>query len=165
MKKNLVFLQPVTSENLSAVWNLKADPNLVAPNNWSLAEAYISLREAVDEDELDFAETPFAILHNETVVGFAMISLEDGEDIDAGENIYWLSRFMIDDKHQGKGYGKEAMAWLINWVKSKPHGYEVKCFYTSVVPTSDIATKLYERMGFVKTGAQIEDEDIMKLVL
>ena len=161
----MITLQPISEENFIDVLELKASEDLVAPNYESLAEAYISLREAVEEDELQFAEMPFAILHDETIVGFAMVCLEDGEDLNVGSEIYWLSRLMIDDKYQGKGYGKAAMTALIDFVKSKPHEHNVKYFYTSVVPSSHIATKLYERMGFEKTDQVLGGEDVMQLVL
>ena len=161
----MITLQPISEDNFLDVLELKASEDLVAPNRESLAEAYLSLKEAVDEGELHFAEMPFAILHDETVVGFAMVCFEDGEEVNADGEIYWLSRLMIDEKHQSKGYGKAAMATLIDLVKTKPHDCDVKYIYTSVVPSSHIATKLYERMGFEKTGQVLGGEDVMQLVL
>jgi len=95
-----------------------------------------------------------------------MIGLEDGEDIKAGGEIYWLSRLMIDEKHHKKGYGKQAMAALIYYAKSQPHGRKVNYFYTSVVPDAKGgAEKFYIGLGFENTGAKWGDEDLMKLIL
>ena len=164
----MITLQPVTTENFEDVLDLKADEALVASNSYSLAEAYCELKEALEDGEnyaKHYYDNPYAIAKDDTIVGFLMMAYEDGEDIKAGSDIYWLSRFMIDEKHQGKGYGKAAMKVFIDLVKSKPHGYEVKYIYTSVVPTSVVAVKLYESVGFTKTGAQFGGEDLMKLVL
>ena len=164
----MITLKPITVENFEEVLELRASEEFVAPNAYSLAEAYCDLKEALENGEQyrqHRYSIPYAIACNETIVGFLKMGYEDGKDINAGGDIYWLGRFMIDEKHQGKGYGKAAMAVFIDFVKSKPHGYEVKYIYTSVVPNNHIATKLYERMGFVKTGAQLEDEDLMRLVL
>jgi len=161
----MISLQPVTYENFDAVINLKAPKGLVAANVISLADAYCSLKETLENGQLEYAETPYAILHDNEVVGFLMFTYEDGEDINAGRDIFWLSRFMIDDKHQGKGYGKAALALFIDLIRSKPHGKEVKHIYTSIVPTAPVAPKFYESMGFVKTGGMLEDEEIARFEL
>jgi len=164
----MITLQPITENNFEDVLDLRASEEFVATNAYSLAESYCDLKEAVENGEQyqqHCYSIPFAIVKDETIVGFLKLGFEDGEDINAGAEIYWLGRFMIDEKHQGKGYGKMAMEVVIDFVKSKPHGYEVKYIYTSVVPNNHIATKLYERVGFVKTGEQLDGEDLMKLVL
>ena len=164
----MITLKPITGVNFEEVLKLRASEEFVAPNAYSLAEAYCDLKEAVENGEQyrqHRYSVPFAILNDETIVGFLKTGYEDGEDINAGGDIYWLGRFMIDEKHQGKGYGKAAMTVFIDWVRSKPHGYEVKYIYTSVVPNNHIAAKLYERVGFVKTGIQFHGEDLMRLEL
>ena len=164
----MITLQPITEDNIEDVLELRASEDFVAPNSYSLAEAYCDLKEAIENGEQykqHRYSIPYAIANDETIVGFLKMGYEDGEDINAGGDIYWLGRFMIDEKHQGKGYGKAAMAVFIDLVKSKPHGYEVKYIYTSVVPNNLVAAKLYERVGFVKTGAQLDGEDLMRLVL
>ena len=164
----MITLQPIAEENFEEVLELKASEEFVATNAYSLAEAYCDLKVAIENGEQyqkHQYSIPFAIVDDETAVGFLMIGYEDGEDINAGSDIYWLGRFMIDEKHQGKGYGKAAMKLVIDYVKSKPHGYDVKYIFTSVVPNNDVATKLYERMGFIKTGEQFYGEDLMLLVL
>ena len=161
----MITLQPITEDNFEDVLKLQALEDFVAPNSYSLAEAYCSLKYFADKNEPYLAEIPFAIVHGETVVGFTMVAFEDGEDVNSNSEIYWMSRFMIDENHQGKGYGKAAVTALINFIKTNPHGCEVKYFYTAVVPNNHIATKLYERMGFVKTGQVLGGEDVMRLIL
>jgi len=161
----MIMLHFVNEDNLDDVLKLKAAEKFVAPNYYSLAEAYVSLKESIDKNEPNIAEIPFAINNGDITVGFAMIAFEDGKDVGSDGEIYWISRFMIDESQQGKGYGKAAIAALIEYVKTKPHGREVRYVYTSVVPDNYIAAGLYERMGFVKTGGQLGGEDLMKLVL
>jgi len=164
----MITMQPITESNFEEVLGLKASEDFVATNAYSLAEAYCDLKEAIENGEQyqkRCLSIPYAIADGDTMVGFMKIGFEDGEDINAGGNIYWLGRFMIDEKHQGKGYGKAAMEMFIDYVKSKPYGHEAKYIYTSVVPNNDVAAKLYERVGFVKTGVEFDGEDLMKLVL
>lgn len=163
----MITLQPITEDSFEDVLDLKASEDFVAPNSYSLAEAYLSLKEAVDNGEAHLMnmDVPYAIVNDETVVGFLMICFEDGKDVLADGSIYWLGKFMIDEKHQGKGYGKAAMAQLIDFVKSKPNGNEAKCFYTAVVPSNFVAAKTYAGVGFEKTGQVLNGEEVMRLVL
>jgi len=161
----MVILQPITEENFEEVLALKASEDLVAPNHESLAEAYISLKEAVDEGEPHLAEIPFAIVHDETVVGFAMVCFEDGEDVNSDGDIFWLSRLMIDEAHQRKGYGKAAMALLLDFARSKPNGCEPKYAYTSYAPENQGASKTYASLGYEKTGQMLHSEEVVRLIL
>jgi len=161
----MITLQPISEDNVYDVLALKADDQFVAPNSESLAEAYLSIRSAID-DKKHYTDVPYAILKDEVVVGFLMIAYEDGEDVYSDDgNIYWLSRFMIDEKYQNKGFGKEALMKLIDYIKTKPDGNEAKSFYTSVIPDNYVATKFYVSAGFKKTGKLLEDEEIMRLIL
>ena len=47
----MISLQPLTENNFEDVLKLTASEELVAPNSYSLAEAYLSLKEAVDSNE------------------------------------------------------------------------------------------------------------------
>lgn len=160
----MINLQPITEDNFIEVLELEAS-DMVAPSSESLAEAYISLRESIDEDELPFAEMPFAILYDETVVGFAMVCFEDGEDVNAGCEIFWLSRLMIDEAHQGKGYGRAAMKLLLDFAKTKPTGIEAKYAYTSYSPDNEAAAKTYASLGYEPTGQILHKEVVVRLAL
>ena len=49
------------------------------------------------------------------VVGFLMYDVPDADDDDRVASIY---RFMIDRKHQGKGYGRAALAKALEEIKA-----------------------------------------------
>jgi|GEM_PF-6950688 diamine N-acetyltransferase len=53
---------------------------------------------------------------------------------------------MVDEKHQGKGYGKAAMLELIRRLKLHP---EVEIIATSHLKTNKTAASLYKSLGFV----------------
>jgi len=160
----MITLQPISEDNFRDVLKLRASEELVAPNFYSLAEAYCSLIDAVNKG-VPQCDLLFAIVNDKTVVGFAMMTFEDGKDVNSDSEIYWMSRFMIDENHQAKGYGKAALALLIDHIKTKPHDCDVKYFYTAVVPTNHIATKTYASLGFEKTGQVWGSEDVMRLIL
>lgn len=83
--------------------------------------------------------SPVAIYYNEEVIGFAMYG-SFGPNKDT-----WIDRIMIDEKYQGKGYGKMAMMNLIEIVSKK---YEVNTIYLSIVEENILAYNLYKSIGF-----------------
>ena len=68
----------------------------VATNAYSLSQAYAQ-PECV----------PLALYDGDTPVGFTMYGL-DVEDTE-----YWIYRLMIDQRHQSKGYGRQALAMVL----------------------------------------------------
>jgi diamine N-acetyltransferase len=92
----------VTSENVRAACKLKTRPDqedLVAPVAWSLAEAY-----TVPE-----IAWPRLIYDGDQLVGFIMAAFAP-EDEPLFHSYLW--RLNIGAEHQGKGYGRFAVAAL-----------------------------------------------------
>ncbi len=135
-----VTLREITKENLSDILRLKVAPqqeHFVASNAVSLAQAHFE------------PETPWfrAIYAGEMPVGFLML------EYDREYETYNLWRFMIDERHQGRGYGRRALALLFAHVKTLPRA---DAFYTSCAPAEGGPGPFYEKMGFAYTG---EEED------
>jgi diamine N-acetyltransferase len=97
-----------------------------------------------------------AVYADETPIGFVM--LED----DAANAEYFLWRFMIDARFQGYGFGRQALALLIEHVKTRPNA---SALYTSCVPGEGSPGPFYEKMGFVYTGEVSDEELVMRLDL
>ena len=129
-----VRLQPVTWENFAAVIALTVSPEqaeFVAPNVHSIAEAY-----------LEPTWTPLAIYAGDDLVGFTQF----GRDDETGR--WWLMRYMIDARHQGKGYGTAALPIVIDLMVERHGCGEIILGYA---PDNDVAGRLYTRIGFVPT--------------
>ena len=89
-----VTLREVKDDNVKAVMDLSVAPDqegFVAPNTVSLAQAFATTKVWVR-----------AIYAGDEPVGFVMVSDDDDKPR------YYLWRFMIDQRHQGKGYGTAA---------------------------------------------------------
>jgi diamine N-acetyltransferase len=91
----MLHLKPITKDNWIQAITLRVredQANFVASNAFSLAQ-------------LNFLENFYAkgIYYGEEMVGFTLYG------IDEDDHEYWIYRMMIDEKHQGKGYGKEAV--------------------------------------------------------
>lgn len=154
-----VTLREVTRDSLRAVLDLSVGPGqdgLVAINSVSIAQAHFS------------PEAWFRAIHaDEQAVGFAM--LEDWTQVDSpaprlyrGEPYVALWRFMIDARHQNKGYGAQAIALLIAHARSRPG---VRQMLLSFVPKESGPEGFYTRFGFVRTGEVDEGEVVMRLAL
>ncbi|WDV44373.1 GNAT family N-acetyltransferase [Clostridiaceae bacterium M8S5] len=143
-----ISFKEINKENWEECINLdvrKEQEKFVASNWYSILEA-------------KFGEKlyPLCIYDNETMIGFLMY------DFDPETGRWELSRFMIDKKYQRKGYGKMSMIQLVNLMKEKLGNIK---FYLSIEPKNLIAQKLYESIGFKKTGEIMWDEEVMVIEL
>ena len=97
---------------------------------------------------------PFAIYCDGEMVGFAMFAFD--EDYKDPDDRYWLWRFMIDEKQQGKGCGTAALEVIIQYFKE--HG--ANNIRLSTKETNTKALSLYHKAGFYDTG-EMNDEEIV----
>lgn len=143
-----VSLREIIGETVREIIALDVAPeqkSFVAPNSVSIAQAYFA-------PEAWFR----AIYAGDTPVGFVMLSDKPEE----AEYVVW--RFMIDARHQGKGYGRVALEQIIAHVKTRPGA---TALYTSHVPGPGNPGPFYEAAGFAYTGEEDDGELIMKLDL
>lgn len=143
-----ILFKEITSDNWEECIDLrvsKEQEDFVAPN-------YYSILQAKYEDEC----YPLAIYDGQTMVGFLMYGL------DPDTNRLEMTRLMMDKAHQGKGYARVAISRLIDLIREKYGNVE---FYTSYEPENNVAAKLYESMGFKKTGEIMWDEEVAMIQL
>ena len=157
----MVDLRAVTEGNQDAIMALAVakDQPFVAPNQISLANAYVFW--------LDTGRPPitFAIYHGDELVGFTMAAFFPTIDNPIYEvPMYYIWRFMIDQNHQHKGHGSQALALLLDCLRTKPQG-PADWVYLSYVPGADHARHLYAKAGFQETGDIDEGEVVMRLAL
>ena len=146
----------ITDDNMRECIELDVAPdqrNFVAHNAESLGEAYA-------RKKMGKCAAPYAIYADGVMIGFIMYKFMENELEDIyGEACYYLWRLMIDEKYQGKGYGRQALALLLDEIQTMPDGKAEYCF-TSFEPDNVVARKLYESFGFEETG-QIDDGEIV----
>ena len=139
----MINLKEITMENFHDVINLKlsdTDKTMVASNMYSLAEAFA--------DKVSICK---AIYHDETLVGFIMF------DYNQKEHKGYISRLMIEDKHQGNGFGTQALEMAIEQlIKNK----DIERIQISYHPDNIKAKKSYAKVGFIETGDFVDGEAI-----
>ena len=97
----------------------------------------------------------FVIYDDETPVGMGLYY--DLPDLEC----YDLSQIFIDERYQGKGYGKAATKAVLEAMKQDG---KYKKVYLCYIEGNDVAKKLYESFGFVEIDRD-EDEIIMEMSL
>lgn len=97
----------------------------------------------------------FAICKDDLMIGFVSYLLDDQGDLN-------LTRFMIDHRHQGKGYGKAALAATLDQIRTHYHTHPL---WLSLHPKNTTAIHLYTSAGFTitETGLETAEEIFLKL--
>jgi diamine N-acetyltransferase len=141
-----VKLDDITEDNWRAVIALKLDAeqeDLVASNLYSIAES-----------RFDPDARPRAVYAGKRIVGFLMYDVQSRK-----ASIY---RFMIDRKHQGKGYGRAALSRALDEIRTIPGIKKVSIRYMAENP---VAKPFYGSFGFVEVGKDADGEVIAELAL
>ncbi|QTD42984.1 N-acetyltransferase [Sporosarcina sp. Te-1] len=147
----MLQLKPITKDNWIDAISLRVRDDqvkFVASNAVSLAQ-------------LNFLDHFHAkgIFADDEMVGFTLFG------IDEEDHEYWMYRMMIDQKHQGKGYGKQAVQLVIEDIrKMKEERHQT--ITLSYEPENETAKRLYEQMGFQEVeGFLVDGEQMARLHL
>lgn len=146
-----VLLHLIDRDNWQECIALSVDDtqkNFVASNLRSLLEARFN--------PLVF---PHAIYAQGQMVGFVMYG---GAIFEPHEyRLWYVQRLMIDQRYQGKGYGRAGLMRVIEKIKAENPEADGLCI--SYVPENIAAGKLYASMGFLDEGTRIETEILTRL--
>ncbi|MDD6160996.1 MAG: GNAT family N-acetyltransferase [Oscillospiraceae bacterium] len=113
----MIRFEEITNKNIWKVCTLEPFDNqkdFVAENIQSLAEAYATRNEGNNA-------LPLAVYDDDLLIDFVMIGKgtvgnEDESDLIAQNYCLW--RLMIDKNFQGKGYGRQTLDAVIDFVKT-----------------------------------------------
>ena len=145
-----ITFREITSDNYSQVLNLKITPaqeaaKFVSPVVRSLADAWYYREEGITY--------PKAIYADEDLVGFIMYEL------DTEEQQVFIWRFLIDQRYQGKGYGRQTIEAVLAMAKEQAQITKVVADY---VDGNEPMKKILLDLGFEETGFdQAINEHIM----
>lgn len=151
-----VTLREITDENRDAVLALRVND----VQSEYVADVAQSLADAIDYPE---AKAWYrAVYADDEPVGFVMISdgITDPDPTLLGP--YYLWRLLVDEHHQGRGYGSGAIDRVVEHVRSRPGG---STLLVSCHPGPATPIPFYEHYGFVLTGEVHEGEPVLALDL
>jgi diamine N-acetyltransferase len=141
-----VSLREITDQNREAVLALRIAP---------AQEGYVSTIADSLEEALETPEgNPWyrAIYADGRPVGFVMLSWNVTPDPPRIIGPWFLWKLLIDEHHQGRGYGRQAVK-LVADIAREQGASEIM---TSCVAGEGSPEPFYEHLGFVPTGEQDE---------
>ena len=146
----MISLRPITDENRAEVYALRLAPG---------QERYVSgVADSIQEaaDEPDGRAIYWALYADETPVGFVMITDETSGA--PGYIPQYLWKLLVDERHQGRGYGTAALDLVVEYFRARP-GVEV--MWTSAQQGEGSPIPFYERYGFEQTGEIVFDDEVL----
>lgn len=112
--------------------------------------------ECLAEAKEEARYVPVGLYKGKLPVGFAMYGKFNWIN---GEPRVWLDRYFIDERYQGKGFGKYYLQVLIDHLVAKYHAERI---YLSVYDDNVVAIQLYKKFDFHFNGELDENgEKIM----
>jgi diamine N-acetyltransferase len=145
-----VTLREITGLTVRGICRLS--DTLTEPQKSYVASNAVSLAQAHFAPQVWFR----AIYAGPAPVGFLM--LEDPDE----EQDYFLFRFMIAEPYQRRGYGRQAIQRLVEYVRTRPGATEL---LTSCGEGEGGPKGFYLKLGFEPTGQKVWDEIILRLPL
>lgn len=141
----MLHLEEITPDNWRENLRVaKAQENYVASPAVLLARAYAY------RNERSFA---CMIYDDDTPVGMALYY--DCDELKA----YDFNQFFIDERYQGRGFGKQAASMILERMEQDGKYDEIVLCY---IDGNNVARDMYGKLGFFDTGEADEDEIIMR---
>jgi diamine N-acetyltransferase len=149
-----IALRQITDENRDVVCALRV--------NHSQERFVSSVVESLEEAAATPQAAPWyrAVYADEEPVGFVMLSW----DVTPAPGIlgpYFLWRLLIDEHHQRRGFGREALVQIVDLVRADG----ATELLTSYHPGDGEPWPFYQRFGFEPTGDVDEGEIVLRLDL
>jgi len=141
-----ISLQEIDKSNYEAVCDLdvtKEQEEYVACNMWSLVEA-----------RYNSGYTCKAIYKSNQPIGFLMWVLESESKVS-------IWRFMVDQHHQKKGIGRQALKLALKEIAACSAIKEIEICYN---PKNPVAKNFYASFGFSEVGMDADGEDMIALI-
>lgn len=145
----MIRLEIVDEDNFDEVLAIqlaRKDQRRVASVEYSLAQAWL-----YRDDRL---LSPYAILSNQKVVGFLLLSITP-------ENTYFIWRLLIDQRYQNRGYGKEVIQWVLDRAKKDEKSQKITASY---VIGNHKMRYILEKFGFQPIGMVGNEMKMERLV-
>ena len=138
----------------------------ITPGNWRLPLRVSSQQEKYVANSMTLLARAYAYRHLGSV---AYVIYEDELPVGMGLyydcpqlNAYDFSQLFIDERYQGKGYGKEATQLILDRMKQERRFEKIVLCY---VEGNEGAKVLFESLGFKHTGEVDGDEITMALMI
>lgn len=159
----MIDLKKIVHQNLYDIANLSVaeeQKRFVPSNTDSIMQAYVTITN-------HGVALPFGIYEDDTPVGFIMFGYTPKDSIELPEitrGNYCLSRFMIDQRYQNKGYGKAALEMGTTYIRQLAMGAAQYC-WLCYQPENEVVVNLCRGIGFRDCGEKLNGKHIALLAL
>ncbi|MFU1792532.1 GNAT family N-acetyltransferase [Paenibacillus azoreducens] len=143
-----ISLKPVSDENWYDCAQLKVKQEQLNVFPFPVV-FWIAESKYVEEFELR------GVYWNDDLVGFIVFCTKPDEN-----GNFWIPALMIDEKHQGKGFGKAGLKKMIEEMRMM----QCKKIMIGHRPNNEVAGELYESLGFKKVSDELVDGEIIRLL-
>ncbi len=143
----MVELVPVTRDNWRATLEVRVQPEKL---QWVASREPVGLMilaKSYVRNDLQLWH-PLAIEHEGSIVGVVAVG--------TGGDVAWLHHFLIDERSQGRGFGRAAMLAVGDWLRQEHPS--VTRLGLCVVPQNEVAFRLYRSLGFETVGETLDDQ-------
>ena len=150
-------------------WHDVEDLHLTEEQKEYIADNVSSLALAGVIREAGFRVFTMGIYQGEEPIGFVMIGYdipyEPDDDLNEKywftRSSYYIWRFMLDERYQGKGYGRKAMDLVLDFIRSGPCR-KAQYAWLTYNQENIVARNLYASLGFeeVPEASDPEDDEI-----
>ena len=136
----MIHFRAITDENYTELIQIKEKDGFCFETDFNFIQDSLAMAWLNREKGNMF---PFAIYHDETLVGFMMLA----HDLEERDLHLW--RFMLSADYRGLGYGKQSVDLLIRMAKDAGNYNHISL---DCSPKSAAAFHIYEKAGFRPTG-------------
>jgi diamine N-acetyltransferase len=154
----MITLRKLSFDNLSAVLQLHVNDiqkKFVEEASYTIALAYAGIMEGAPGELIVFyhEETPVGLV----LIGKSNVGKQEPKILQQYGQVYRIIGFLIDERHQHKGFGRKALEMTLQKIDSYldehplPIALEVK-------ENNESAISLYKSVGFHNTGVRYDDD-------
>ena len=143
----MIHLDPITRQNWRAALEVRVQPERL---QWVASREPVALMVlAKSYVEMDLQSWhPLLICSDGDPVGVVAVG--------TGGEVAWIHHFLIDERQQGRGYGRAAMRAIGEWLRGRFP--DVTRVGLDVLPENTVAFALYSSLGFVQVGATLDQQ-------
>lgn len=102
---------------------------------------------------------PLIIEDESRVVGVVGIGLDVATDAPSIPQTAWVHHFLIDEREQGRGYGRAAVRELARWARVRHPS--ISLIGLNVLADNHVAFRLYRSLGFEPIALTRDDQSIL----
>ncbi|GGG38190.1 acetyltransferase [Dokdonia pacifica] len=151
LKGNTIFLRALEPEDLQSIHRIENDERL-----WSVSETVVpfsvySIKEYIANAHKDIYEVKQLRLAICNTVSKELIGLIDLFDYDPHNARAGVGILIEAKENRGKGYGKEALDLILNYVRSHLKLHQL---YANILEDNIASIQLFTNAGFVKIGVK-----------